>query len=172
MTFGCWRITYIPHLLWWFTAMNLTSKMLHKCSVLLIMIIQRILRWINSSSFLQQLWSPFYSACSFYSLLIKCDFLSGCLYLFYLSICLNRAEQWASHPAHHFTSLAQLHSPLCCVEPSLEKVTALEKHWREVVLFRWSRGANHGLSLDWCWMVSTKPACAFLVQLSGNQFYW
>lgn len=138
------RIAYIPHLLWWFTAINMTQKMLHKCSVLLIIIIQRILRWIVSTSFLQQFWSPFYSVCSFHSLLIKSDF-SQWMLIFFLFECLTQ-QSWArSIPQHSppYCSVSAL-QPLVLHQPPLEKATALEKHFREKLsCFHETHGADH-----------------------------
>lgn len=149
-------------------------------SVLLIIIIQRILRWIISTSFLQQLRSFFYSAHSFYSLLIKCDFLSGCLYFFFIWI-FDLTELSTKHPIPLSTlPLAQLHSPLCCLEPPLEKVTALEKHWREKLsCFVEAHGADHvflsGLMLSGkhkaslCIVFTTFRESVLLIKETG---YW
>lgn len=139
MTFGCLKITYIPRLLWWFTGMNLTQKMLHKCSVLLIIIIQRILSCITSTSFLHLLWSPFYSACSFYSLLIKWDFSQQMLS--FLKFEYLTQQSWAmsipSHsPPYCSGSASQpLVLPGAILRESHSSGKALEE---EVVLFWWS----------------------------------
>lgn len=75
------KTAYILHLLWWFTAMHLTQKNAAK-----------VLSVINNSHYSENsqmdyfnflsATAPvsFYSSCAFYSLLIKCDFLSRCFY--------------------------------------------------------------------------------------------